>query len=67
MPNIYLRHPQHGEKVAFSTLEAQDDIERGWEEFDPSNPDDSESSAPVEEPASGISVNTLKARRRRRG
>jgi len=65
MPNIFLRHPKHGEKVAISWLEAREDMEHGWEEFDPSDPDDSESPVAAEMPSSGDS-NALKARRRRR-
>ena len=48
MPNIYLRHATHGAKVAISWLEAREDMEHGWEEFDPSDPDDSESPASAE-------------------
>jgi hypothetical protein len=66
MPNIYLQHPKHGAKVAISWVEAQEDMQHGWEEFDPSDPDDSESPASVEEPASETSGNELRARRRRR-
>jgi hypothetical protein len=35
MAVIYLKHPQHGAKVAISELEAENDIQNGWEEFDP--------------------------------
>jgi hypothetical protein len=67
MSNIYLRHPRHGEKIAISWMEAREDMEQGWEEFDPSSPDDSESSASSEMAASGISDhNALRARRRRK-
>jgi hypothetical protein len=67
MPNIYLRHPKHGEKVAISWLEAREDMEHGWEEFDPSSPDDSESPAPSEMAASDDSEhNALRPRRRRK-
>jgi len=68
MPNIYLRHPKHGEKVAISWLEAREDIEHGWEEFDPPSLDDSESPASAEMPASVDSdaPNALRARRRRK-
>lgn len=38
MAEIYLRHPQHGEKVAHNTNEAKHDKENGWEEFVPSPP-----------------------------
>jgi len=55
MPNIFLRHPKHGEKVAISVLEAREDMEHGWEEFDPSSPDDSESPVSANLSASGTS------------
>jgi hypothetical protein len=32
---IYLRHPQHGTKVAISEEEAEQDRKVGWEDFDP--------------------------------
>lgn len=35
MAVIYLQHPVHGAKVAISEMEAENDIENGWEEFDP--------------------------------
>ena len=67
MPNIYLRHPKHGAKVAISWNEAQEDMQQGWEEFDPSDPDDSESPASSDMAASEDSgQNALRARRRRK-
>jgi hypothetical protein len=35
MSVIYLRHPVHGVKVACMDLEADADVENGWERFDP--------------------------------
>ena len=35
MPEIYLQHPQHGQKVCHSVSEAQADVANGWEEYDP--------------------------------
>jgi hypothetical protein len=65
--NIYLRHPRHGEKIAISWLEAREDMEQGWEEFDPSNPDESETPVPSEMAVSGNSEhNALRTRRRRK-
>lgn len=32
---IYLRHPEHGEKVATSQFEVDFDVQHGWEVFDP--------------------------------
>jgi hypothetical protein len=67
MSNIYLRHPRHGEKIAISWLEAREDMEQGWEEFDPSNPDESETPVPSEMAVSGNSEhNALRTRRRRK-
>jgi hypothetical protein len=67
MPNIYLRHPRHGEKIAISWMEAREDMEQGWEEFDPSNPDESETPVPSEMAVSGNSEhNALRTRRRRK-
>ena len=65
--NIYLRHPRHGEKIAISWLEAREDMEQGWEEFDPSNPDDLEPPVSSEMAVSGDSKhNALRTRRRRK-
>jgi hypothetical protein len=65
--NIYLRHPRHGEKIAISWMEAREDMEQGWEEFDPSNPNDSETPVPSEMAVSGFSEhNALRTRRRRK-
>lgn len=35
---IYLRHPLHGEKVASTDVEAKQDRENGWVDFDPAAP-----------------------------
>jgi hypothetical protein len=35
MAVIYLKHPEHGVKVACLDLEAEADIENGWIRFDP--------------------------------
>jgi hypothetical protein len=50
---IYLKHPQHGRKVAISDLEADEDVRNGWEVY---NLD-----APAVEAAP---VNELKRRRK---
>lgn len=65
--NIYLRHHRHGCKVAISDLEAREDMERGWEEYDPSE-DETETPASAEMSASETSQanNNLRARRRRK-
>jgi hypothetical protein len=65
--NIYLRHPKHGEKIAISNIEAREDMENGWEEFDPTDSDDSESPVSSEMATSGFSEhNALRTRRRRK-
>lgn len=66
MANVFLRHPVHGEKVAISWMEVEEDLQHGWEEFDPSSPDDSESSVSPEMVAPRTSANALRARRRRK-
>lgn len=35
MAIIYLRHPEHGEKVATLEAEAEADMARGWTVFSP--------------------------------
>ena len=66
MPNIYLRHYKHGTKIAISWLEAREDMEQGWEEYDPSE-DETEAPASAEMSASenSVSRNALKTRRRK--
>lgn len=52
MPIIYLRHPDHGTKVANMELEAEFDEQNGWERYTPgtlSAPDLPETAAPVNE------------------
>jgi hypothetical protein len=73
MAVIYLKHPRHGTKVAISDLEADNDLQNGWEEFDPTEPADIDDapSAPVAPPAEpapapAVSVNELQPRRRGR-
>ena len=71
MAVIYLQHPDHGAKVAISEMEAENDIQNGWEEFDPT--DNVSESAPeavvITEDAPPVepeSVNELQPRRRGR-
>lgn len=49
-----------------SHMEARDDYEWGWEEYDPNDPEEMETPASSEEGASGASVNQLKAKNRRK-
>jgi len=71
MAVIYLRHPLHGAKVAISDMEAENDFQNGWEEFDPAEPvTDSAPAADVvadePEPQEAPVVNELQPRRRGR-
>jgi hypothetical protein len=52
---IYLQHPQHGQKVATSDMEAEYDETNGWVRYNP------ETLSVVVEPEA---VNTLKRRRK---
>lgn len=33
--NYYLRHPEHGTKVACLDMEVEHDLQNGWEIYDP--------------------------------
>lgn len=70
MAVIYLQHPKHGAKVAISEMEAENDIQNGWDEFDPtdSEPDAAPESDVVDDavPADAPVVNELQPRRRGR-
>jgi hypothetical protein len=52
MAVIYLKHPEHGVKVACLDLEAEADIENGWERFDPDDDSIRSDSGGVEAPRS---------------
>ena len=69
MAVIYLKHPVHGAKVACSDMEAEYDMNQGWEPFDPNEPA-SVAPAPVAAPApvqeAPEPVNLLTEPRRRR-
>ncbi len=51
MAVIYLRHPKHGAKVACSDMEAEYDMNQGWEPFDPTQPAEPMTAEPVVAPA----------------
>jgi hypothetical protein len=38
MPNIYLSHPIHGQKVATCDMEAEFDEQNGWERYNVDTP-----------------------------
>lgn len=65
MAVIYLKHPIHGAKVAFSDLEADYDMNQGWEPFDPTEP--APPAAALEPAQEALEpVNSLTEPRRRR-
>lgn len=51
MPDIYLRHPLHGEKVEHNESLAQMDKGNGWVEFDPAVKPEPEVVPPVVNPS----------------
>lgn len=55
--NIYLKHPQHGTKVATMEIEAEYDENNGWVRYTLDTPPATEDAAPV---------NELDVKRRRR-
>lgn len=55
MAVIYLKHPQHGAKVAISDMEAMFDEQNGWERYDPDEPQASQDTP---------TVNAFRTRRR---
>ena len=57
---IYLKHPQHGVKIASLDLEAEHDEQHGWERFDPDT-----LSAPQAAPVTQEVTNQLPRRRGR--
>lgn len=62
---IYLKHPVHGTKVACSDLEANLDMQNGWQQFYPGMTEPEPVPAPAAEvDLSAEPVNNLKRRRR---
>lgn len=64
MALIYLKHPDHGTKVATMDLEAEHDEQNGWERYELDT-----QPAPVEEAVEEViaaPVNTLDVKRRRK-
>lgn len=49
-----------------SHMEARDDYEWGWEEYDPSDSEEMETPASPETEASGASANALRPKRRQK-
>ena len=64
---IYLRHPEHGTKVATMELEAEYDEKNGWVRYTHDTPSISVEVETVEESAEiAAPVNTLEKRTRRK-
>jgi hypothetical protein len=69
MPNIYLSHPVHGQKVATCDMEAEFDEQNGWERYNEDTPTPVVEvvEAAVEEPvAVELVANALKSKTRRK-
>lgn len=67
MPIIYLKHPDHGTKVAYMDLEAEFDEQNGWVRYTVDTPSISEEVETVEEATEvAAPVNTLEVKRRRK-
>jgi len=63
---IYLRHPEHGTKVATMEQEAENDEQNGWVRYTHDTPSISVEVETVEESAEvAAPVNTLEVKRRR--
>ena len=57
MTIIYLKHPEHGTKIAMMEMEAEFDEQNGWVRYTDETPSDEPIAAPV---------NTLEVKRRRK-
>jgi len=67
MPIIYLKHPDHGTKVATMELEAENDEQNGWVIYTHDTPSISVKVETVEKSAEiAAPVNTLEVKRRRK-
>lgn len=66
MAVIYLKHPVHGAKVACSDMEAEYDMNQGWEPFDPTQPEEPVATPAPPPQAAPEPVNSLTEPRRRR-
>jgi hypothetical protein len=64
---IYLRHPEHGTKVAIMEQEAENDEQNGWVRYTHDTPSISKEVETVEEATEvAAPVNTLEKRTRRK-
>jgi len=65
MPIIYLKHPDHGNKVATMDLEAEFDEQNGWVRYTHDTPSISEEIVESDVEEQAAPVNTLDVKRRR--
>lgn len=57
MPNIYLKHPIHGAKVATMEMEAEYDEQNGWVRYNPNETEpEPEIPAFLQEPVNELTV-----------
>jgi hypothetical protein len=66
MPLIYLKHPDHGNKVATMDLEAEFDEQNGWVRYTHDTPSISEEIVESDVEEQAAPVNTLDVKRRRK-
>jgi hypothetical protein len=66
MPIIYLKHPDHGNKVATMDLEAEFDEQNGWVRYTHDTPSISEEIVESDVEEQAAPVNTLDVKRRRK-
>jgi len=67
MPLIYLKHPDHGTKVATMEQEAEFDEQNGWVRYTHDTPSISKEVEPAEEVAeAAVPANKLEVKRRRK-
>ncbi len=67
MAIIYLKHPDHGTKIATMEIEAENDEQNGWVRYTPNTPSISnEAQATEENTENAAPANTLEVKRRRK-
>ena len=66
MPNIYLKHPIHGTKVATMDAEAEADAQNGWIVYNPVTPVDKTVVKTEEKSTDAAPINELDVKRRRK-
>ena len=67
MAIIYLKHPEHGTKIATMEIEAENDEQNGWVRYTHDTPSIStEAQATEENTENAAPANTLEVKRRRK-